>query len=100
MRPFVLNSRTAALVYLAEREGVDTIFTLDARDFSAYRICLNCKFAGSAQELPSFARLGRWGTCPYVVRGNSGLLYFAGGRRHTFVTSSATAIPSDTSTKR
>jgi len=100
MRPFVLNSRTAALVYLAEREGVDTIFTLDPRDFSAYGICLNCKFAGSAQELPSFARLGRWAPVPtwfVVIRG---ILYFAGGRRHTFVTSSATAIPSDTSTKR
>jgi hypothetical protein len=28
------------------------------------------------------------------------LIYFGAGRRHTFVTSSATAIPSDTSTKR
>ena len=27
----------AALVYLAEREGIDTIFTLDRRDFSVYR---------------------------------------------------------------
>jgi uncharacterized protein len=27
----------AALVYLAHREGVDTIFTLDRRDFSVYR---------------------------------------------------------------
>ena len=27
----------AALVHLAEREGVDTIFTLDQRDFSVYR---------------------------------------------------------------
>ena len=27
----------AALVYLAEREGIDTIFTLDQRDFSVYR---------------------------------------------------------------
>jgi len=27
----------AALVYLADREGIDTIFTLDRRDFSAYR---------------------------------------------------------------
>lgn len=27
----------ATLVYLAEREGVDTIFTLDRRDFSVYR---------------------------------------------------------------
>jgi uncharacterized protein len=27
----------AALVYLAEREGIDAIFTLDRRDFSIYR---------------------------------------------------------------
>lgn len=27
----------AALVYLAERDGIDTIFTLDQRDFSVYR---------------------------------------------------------------
>ena len=27
----------AALVYLAEREGIETIFTLDRRDFSIYR---------------------------------------------------------------
>ena len=27
----------AALVYLAEREGIDTIFTLDQRDFSVFR---------------------------------------------------------------
>jgi predicted nucleic acid-binding protein len=27
----------AALVYLADREGIDTIFTLDQRDFSVYR---------------------------------------------------------------
>jgi predicted nucleic acid-binding protein len=27
----------AALMYLAEREGVDTVFTLDRRDFSIYR---------------------------------------------------------------
>lgn len=28
----------AALMYLAEREGIDTIFTLDRRDFSVYRL--------------------------------------------------------------
>lgn len=28
----------AALVYLAEREGIDTVFTLDRRDFSVYRL--------------------------------------------------------------
>jgi predicted nucleic acid-binding protein len=27
----------AAVMYLAEREGVDTVFTLDRRDFSVYR---------------------------------------------------------------
>ena len=27
----------ACLVYLAEREGIDTVFTLDRRDFSVYR---------------------------------------------------------------
>ena len=27
----------AALVYLAEQEGIETIFTLDRRDFSVYR---------------------------------------------------------------
>ena len=27
----------AALMYLAEREGIDTVFTLDVRDFSIYR---------------------------------------------------------------
>ncbi len=28
----------ASLLYLAERDGIDTIFTLDRRDFSVYRI--------------------------------------------------------------
>ena len=28
----------AALMYLAERENIDTIFTLDRRDFSVYRL--------------------------------------------------------------
>jgi predicted nucleic acid-binding protein len=27
----------AALMYIAEREGIDTVFTLDHRDFSIYR---------------------------------------------------------------
>ncbi len=27
----------ATLMYLAEREGIDTVFTLDRRDFSVYR---------------------------------------------------------------
>jgi len=27
----------AMLMYLAEREGIDTVFTLDRRDFSVYR---------------------------------------------------------------
>ncbi len=34
LRPQVAD---AALVYLADREGIDTIFTLDQRDFSVYR---------------------------------------------------------------
>lgn len=31
----------AALVHLAEREGLDTVFTLDRRDFSVYRLSGN-----------------------------------------------------------
>ena len=31
----------ACLVYLAEREGIDTVFTLDRRDFSVYRYAKN-----------------------------------------------------------
>ena len=31
----------AALVYLAEREGIHTIFTVDQRDFSIYRYAKN-----------------------------------------------------------
>ncbi len=27
----------AAVMYIAEREGIDTVFTLDRRDFSVYR---------------------------------------------------------------
>jgi uncharacterized protein len=34
LRPQVAD---AALVYLADREGIDTIFTLDQRDFAVYR---------------------------------------------------------------
>ena len=34
----------AALVYLAEREGVETIFTLDHGDFSVYRLSRNRSF--------------------------------------------------------
>jgi uncharacterized protein len=34
MRPQLAD---AALVYLADREGIDTIFTLDRRDFGVYR---------------------------------------------------------------
>ncbi len=33
----------AALVYLAEREGIDTVFTLDRRDFSVYRMRNNIR---------------------------------------------------------
>ncbi|PYY15520.1 MAG: twitching motility protein PilT [Acidobacteria bacterium] len=31
----------ATLMYLAEREGIDTVFTLDRRDFSIYRTSKN-----------------------------------------------------------
>ena len=34
----------AALVHLAEREGIDTVFTLDRRDFSVYRFAGNRSF--------------------------------------------------------
>lgn len=34
----------AALVHLAEREGLDTVFTLDRRDFSVYRFSGNRSF--------------------------------------------------------
>jgi uncharacterized protein len=34
----------ATLVYLAEREGIDKIFTLDRRDFSVYRTSKNRPF--------------------------------------------------------
>ncbi len=34
----------AALVYLAERDGIDTIFTLDRRDFGVYRSGKNRPF--------------------------------------------------------
>ena len=40
---FAWESRLAdaALVHLAERENIDTIFTLDRRDFSIYRTASN-----------------------------------------------------------
>ncbi len=31
----------AALMFLAEREGIETVFTLDRRDFSVYRLRAN-----------------------------------------------------------
>jgi len=34
----------AALVYLANRDDIDTIFTLDRRDFSVYRSAKNRPF--------------------------------------------------------
>ena len=34
----------AALVYLAEREGIETVFTLDRRDFCVYRLSRNRSF--------------------------------------------------------
>jgi hypothetical protein len=35
----------ASLCYLAEREGINTIFTLDRRDFSVYRTRQNQPFS-------------------------------------------------------
>ena len=106
IRPQVAD---AALVYLAERDSIDTIFTLDHRRFFGLPLGAQASIshfarvvmAGGARELPSFARLDRWDTCPYVVHGDSAASsYFGGGSLHTIVTSRATAIPSDTSTKR
>ena len=34
----------AALIYLAGREGIDTIFTLDRRDLAVYRSARNRPF--------------------------------------------------------
>lgn len=34
----------ASLVYLAEREGIETVFTLDRRDFTVYRYGKNKSF--------------------------------------------------------
>ena len=52
-------------------------------------LSVNCLYQMNAPERKGvFTKLSR------------GATYFGGGRRHTFVTSSATAIPSDTSTKR
>jgi len=34
----------ASLVHLADRESIDTIFTLDRRDFSVYRSARNRRF--------------------------------------------------------
>jgi predicted nucleic acid-binding protein len=34
----------AALVHLAVRDGVDTVFTLDRRDFSVYRLPMGRAF--------------------------------------------------------
>lgn len=36
-RPMKAQLADASLVYLADREKIDTIFTLDRRDFSTYR---------------------------------------------------------------
>jgi predicted nucleic acid-binding protein len=41
MRPQLAD---AALVHLANRESIDTIFTLDRRDFSVYRSARNRRF--------------------------------------------------------
>ena len=37
MRPSGPNMADAALMYIAEQERFDTVFTLDRRDFSVYR---------------------------------------------------------------
>ena len=42
----------ASLVYLAEREGIDTVFTLDRRDFSVYRYARNRRL----EIIPALAR--------------------------------------------
>ena len=41
MRPQLAD---ATLVHLADRESIDTIFTLDRRDFSVYRSARNRRF--------------------------------------------------------
>jgi len=41
----------AALVHLAARDGVDTVFTLDGRDFSVYRLPRGRRF----RILPNFS---------------------------------------------
>jgi predicted nucleic acid-binding protein len=41
MRPQLAD---ASLVHLADRESIDTIFTLDRRDFSVYRSARNRRF--------------------------------------------------------
>jgi hypothetical protein len=69
------------------------------------------RFAGDVRERTALPRLrsgrqfckgSRSGVVEAVASGErlEILIYFGVGRRHTFVTSSATAIPSDTSTKR
>ena len=41
LRPQIAD---ASLVYLAEREAIDTVFTLDRRDFTTYRFGSNRRF--------------------------------------------------------
>ena len=41
MRPQLADT---SLVHLADRESIDTIFTLDRRDFSVYRSARNRRF--------------------------------------------------------
>jgi hypothetical protein len=80
MRTFALNSRTPrwftwlnAKASTPSLRWISAIFRFTARGAGVpSAFCLNCRFAGFAQEVPSFARLDRWNTCPYVVRGNSG----------------------------
>ena len=40
----------AALVYLAGREGIDTIFTLDRRDFGVYPFGPQTTFSASCRD--------------------------------------------------
>ena len=69
------------------------------------RIIASCgRFARHAWVLRSAKsaglRMTTWGTEHGAEHTGRLMTYFGGGKRHTTVTTSATAIPSDTSTKR
>jgi hypothetical protein len=78
----------AALIYRADRDEIDTTFTLGA--------------TSACTGPPAGGRSGFCRSCDEPKGGSprGETSYFAGGKRHAAVTSSATAIPSDTSTKR